>query len=217
MGTVSSFEVMWQNYFGVALAQSRDGQSPFDNEYPFYVLLEVEGGNQDQDAERFEQVLFKAMESGLVADAIIAQSEKESDSFWEIRDSIGEILSTLGALANFDVGLPISKMEQFLSETETELRQMFADLTWMVFGHLGDGNLHMVASTGDADHVKSIYSKVYEMVGKHGGSVTAEHGVGTMKVPYLHYSRSEEEIALMRLLKKSMDPKGILNPKRVLP
>lgn len=217
MGSVSSFEVMWQNYFKNALVQARDGRSPFDDDHPFYVLLEVEGADQAQDAERFEQVLFGAMERGLVADAIVAQSEKESDSFWEIRDAIGEILTTLGALANFDVGLPISKMEPFLSDTESALRQQFGDLTWMVFGHLGDGNLHMVASTGEPADVKPIYAKVYEMVGRHGGSVTAEHGVGTMKVPYLHYSRTEQEIALMRLLKQSMDPKGILNPRRVLP
>ncbi|MEM7281832.1 MAG: FAD-binding oxidoreductase [Pseudomonadota bacterium] len=217
VGAVSSFEVMWDNYFDVALKQVRDGQSPFDESHPFYVLLEVEGADQSQDSERFEQALFAAMEQGLVVDAIIAQSEKESESFWEIRDAIGEILSTLGALANFDVGLPVSKMNGFLAETEKRLRNKFDPLILMVFGHLGDGNLHMVASTGDQAAVNEIYRSVYEVVGEYGGSVTAEHGIGTMKIPYLHYSRSHAEIQLMKTLKATLDPKGILNPRRVLP
>lgn len=216
MGTVSSFEVMWSSYFDVAISQVCKDASPFETDYPLYVLLEVEGSDQRLDSERFEQVLFTAMEEGLVEDAVVAQSTKESELFWEIRDAIGELLTTMSPLANFDVGLPISKMQNFLTQVDTELSQSFPGIKVMVFGHLGDGNLHLVATTGRSDDTKRIYKTVYKLVGAHDGSVTAEHGVGTMKIPYLHYSRTPQEIALMELLKRTLDPKGILNVGRVV-
>ena len=216
MGTVSSFEVMWASYFDQVVRVERDGISPFSEAFEHYVLLEVEGSEQEQDQERFERVLFAAMEDGLIQDAVVAQSGKEADSFWALRDAVAELLPKMQPLANFDIGIPIGKMKSFLRITDERLRAAFPDLTLMVFGHLGDGNLHVVATTGRHADVKPIYGAVYEVLGDHEGSVTAEHGVGTLKIPYLHYSRTAEEIALMGLLKKTMDPKGILNSNRVI-
>ena len=153
---------------------------------------------------------------------MIAQSHADAEKFWQIRDGVMSILSNIKHRANFDVGVPVSVMNEFVQRVEKTLLESVDDLQLCTFGHMADGNLHLLAwsnsgsDTLKAQTVESIYQKVYEIVGDMDGTVTAEHGVGAMKRKYLHLCRSEEEIALMRLLKQAMDPKGILNPNRVL-
>ena len=118
--------------------------------------------------------------------------------------------------ANFDIGVPISQMASFVHTVEFELVESFKNLQLCTFGHMADGNLHIIAWTGREDDVDSIYERVYTLVGTVGGTITAEHGIGTMKRQYLSLCRSEQEIDLMRALKKAMDPNNILNPGRVI-
>jgi FAD/FMN-containing dehydrogenase len=214
-GAVSSFEVMWAGYFRRAVAVVRGGRSPFDEEADFFVLLEVEQSDADRETEFFETVLFSAMESGLVKDAVIAQSEREVQGFWEIRDAIAELLDQLAPLANFDIGLPISRIPQFLDDVENELTETFGELELLVFGHVGDGNIHIVASTGREEDPARINEIIYRAIGSHHGAVSAEHGIGVLKLDYLKYSRSIREIELMKTLKAALDPYGILNRGRV--
>lgn len=213
---VSSFEVMWENYYRYATENVDYTRDPFSEHHRYYVLLESEGNDPDEDEQRFQSALYEELESGVIQDAILAQSVKERESFWAIRDAVGEILRSVSDEANFDIGIPINRTEDCICEIEDTLKKRFGDLLFMIFGHLGDGNLHIIASTGRPEDKKEIYDTVYQITGNYGGGIAAEHGIGMLKKPWLHLSRSEPEIALMKLLKRSMDPNNILNPGRVI-
>jgi FAD/FMN-containing dehydrogenase len=215
-GLLSSYEAMWANYYDHVIDHVPHLQSPFDQRYPFYVLMEIEGSDQKQDSGRLHAMLEAALGSTLIQDAAIAQSEKESTAFWQIRDGIGEILPTLDPCANFDISVPISQMEDFLSKADKRLQESFPSTRILTFGHIGDSNIHYIATAEHKEDKEKIYKIIYELAGEHDGSVSAEHGIGKIKRPYLHYSRSEVEIKLMRQLKNSFDPKDILNPGRVI-
>ena len=219
---VTAFELMWSNYTERVYAMNPSYSDPFNKKYPLYVLIEAEGGDFERDSQLFDEVLADYLEQGGLLDAVIAQSHSDAEKFWQIRDGVMSILSNIKHRANFDVGVPVSVMSKFVQRVEQVLSESINDLQLCTFGHMADGNLHILAWTdsgSEADKAKAvefIYQKVYEIVGDMNGTVTAEHGVGAMKRKYLHLCRSEEEIALMRLLKQAMDPKGILNPNRVL-
>lgn len=216
-GTMSAFEVMWESYFHFIIDNVDGISSPFDKRYPIYVLTELEGGDPDNDAELFMNTLSEAMESGLVVDALIANSEKDREGFWKIRDGVGEIGAFIKDTANFDVSVPISSMEPFLAQVEKEVLAALPQAKMLTFGHIADSNLHFMCYTGSHDDVHTLYDIVYKVVGDFDGSVSAEHGIGVQKIGYLHHSRTAEEIALMQSLKLALDPKGILNQGRVIP
>ena len=215
-GVLSSFEVMWANYYDLVIDRVAHLQSPFDQQYAFYVLLEIEGSDQEQDSERFQSMLAAALDSALIQDAAIAQSEKETTAFWQIRDGIAELLPNLAPCANFDISVPISQMQTFIEKADRHLQEIFPSVQILVFGHLGDSNLHYIARTGRKQDKEKIYDIIYKLAGEHDGSISAEHGIGKIKRAYLKYSRTEVEIKLMRQLKTSFDPLGILNPGRVI-
>ena len=215
--SMSAFEVMWHSYYHFITDNCKGITSPFMQRYPLYVLTELEGSDPDKDQALFESTLSAAMEQGLVVDAAIASSQREREGFWKIRDGVGEIGPFIKNSANFDVSVPISSMQLFLESIDRELQAALPACKMLVFGHIADSNLHFIGYTGRKEDVKQIYSVVYRTVGEYHGSVSAEHGVGVQKLAYLHYSRTEQELALMRTLKQTMDPKAILNPGRVLP
>ncbi len=215
--SMSAFEVMWHSYYHFITDNCKGITSPFTQRYPLYVLTELEGSDPDKDQALFESTLSAAMEQGLVVDAAIASSQREREGFWKIRDGVGEIGPFIKNSANFDVSVPISSMQLFLESIDRELQAALPACKMLVFGHIADSNLHFIGYTGRKEDVKQIYSVVYRTVGEYHGSVSAEHGVGVQKLAYLHYSRTEQELALMRTLKQTMDPKAILNPGRVLP
>jgi FAD/FMN-containing dehydrogenase len=212
--SLSAFEVMWAPYFDCVLEITKL-RSPLSEGFPLYVLIETEGFDQVADQAQFDETLAWALESGIIGDAVVAQSEKDTQHFWEIRDGIGEITPRLYPLLVFDVSLPLHEMEDFLARTDSALRQRFAQVTNLVFGHVGDNNLHLAITTGKEADMPAVCEIVYEAVGAHQGAIAAEHGVGTLRLPYLRYSRSPTEIALMKRLKKALDPRGILNSGRV--
>jgi FAD/FMN-containing dehydrogenase len=214
---LSAYEVMWQSYYHFITDNCKGIVSPFAERHPLYVLTELEGSDAEKDQALFENTLGGAMEEGVVVDAAIASSQREREGFWKIRDGVGEIGTFIKGAANFDVSVPISSMQPFLEAVERELKAALPDCKMLVFGHIADSNLHFLCYTGRKEDVKKIYGVVYGTVGKYRGSVSAEHGIGVQKLPYLHYSRSPEELALMRTLKQALDPKGILNPGRVIP
>ena len=212
LARLTAFEVMWNDYFLRSISEVESAANPFDQEYPFYILLESENDSLDW----FQQVLFEQLENGVLLDAVIAQSGKDSEQFWIIRDAIGELLSRIPDPANFDIGLPISRMQAFLEKAQSELQHHFADLQTITFGHLADGNIHMTAWTEDGNSSGAVYKLIYQLLQEFDGTVTAEHGIGVMKTDYLPLCRSPEELALMRTLKQALDPNNILNPGRVL-
>jgi FAD/FMN-containing dehydrogenase len=216
---LSAFEVMWDDYVNFVLANVSSARSPFDEQHPMYVLIEFEGSQEKTDEETFTDTLAEAIEAHMVIDAAIAKSENEIDGFWRIRDGVAEVLPKLAAmgLANFDISVPVTRMEQLLTAVNADLTVAFSETTKMAFGHLGDSNLHLLISSGNRADVPRIYDMVFRRVGELGGSISAEHGIGMARKPHLGLSRSPAEIALMKKLKNLLDPKGILNPGRVLP
>jgi FAD/FMN-containing dehydrogenase len=215
-GSLSAFEAMWASYFDCVISRLEKLRSPFDTGYPLYILVQSEGTDHDSDRERLETILGELLENGIVLDAAVAQSERDTETFWQIRDGIAEITAMLQPLVAFDVSVSISDMPGFLTAAQAALGSAFPGVTNLVFGHIGDNNLHLTVTTGKHEDLKPITEIVYQATSNAGGSIAAEHGVGVLRRDYLHLSRTETEIALMRTLKASLDPKGILNPGRVI-
>jgi FAD/FMN-containing dehydrogenase len=216
-GSLSAFEAMWASYFEYVVDHVEGLRSPFDVKHPIYVLVETEGADAEADADRFEQALAAALEQGLIVDAAFARSERGRTAFWAIRDGIAEITPMLQPMLPFDVSMPISSMPSFLDRVDRELSASFANVRQLVFGHIGDNNLHLAITTGESRDIERLCDIVYAATGDHDGSVSAEHGIGTLKRAYIDKSRTPEEIAVMRRLKRAFDPNGILNPHRVIP
>ena len=216
-GALSAFEVMWSSYYHFITDNVSKIVSPFAERYPLYIIVELEGSDQERDQALFQEALEGVLESGLITDAIIAASEREREGFWLIRDGVAEIGTFIKDTANFDVSVPISVMQPFLADIETALGKALPDCKMLVFGHIADSNLHFICYTGRREDIKRIYELVYGKVGEYQGSVSAEHGIGVQKKAYLQYSRSVEEVALMKAIKQTLDPENILNRGRVLP
>jgi FAD/FMN-containing dehydrogenase len=217
-GNLSAFEVMWKDYVEIVTSAPALGRSPLADAYPFYVLAEQQGGEQEADSARFEAVLMGAMEQGMIADAVIAQSQAERNTMWELRDDVGQT-SRNWPIYNYDVSLRIPHMEGYVNEVRAAVTAEWPEKgTLTVFGHMGDGNLHLIAGVPDrtAETKKRLNEIIYGPLRAIGGSVSAEHGIGIEKRDYLSWSRSENEVALMRLLKATLDPNNILNPGKVL-
>lgn len=215
-GSLSAYEAMWADYLHYVVDHVDTVHSPFESRHPMYVLVESEGADIEADRDRVEQALAAALEQGLVIDAAVAQSERESDTFWAIRDGIADITPMLQPMLAFDVSMPIGEMPAFLARIDRELEAGFAAARNLVFGHIGDNNLHLAVTTGRESDLGALCDLVYGATGDHQGSVSAEHGVGVLRLPYLHHTRNAEEIELMRRLKRALDPNAILNPGRVI-
>ncbi|HBO14769.1 MAG TPA: FAD-binding oxidoreductase [Porticoccaceae bacterium] len=213
---MTGFEVMWDNYYRSVIQQTPGATSPFQSEYPFYVLIEYKENAPVAAAARFESVLCEQLEKGVMIDALIAQSSQDAAKFWQIRDGIGTLLKQLGPVSNQDVSLPIALIGEFAQELETLLKERYANLEILYFGHLGDNNMHAVAYTGRIEDTSPIGEDIMQMIGRYGGAVTAEHGIGVLKKKYLSLSRTDNEIALMKRLKQALDPHDILNRGRVI-
>jgi len=213
---LTGFELMWDNYYNKVLEVDSDLQNPFGEEHHFYLLVEYKDNETALGAERFEAELFGHLEAELLSDAVVAQSHQDAEEFWRIRDGIGELLKALGPVSNQDVSLPIADIGVFSTHLETRLKAKYPDIGVLLFGHIGDNNLHVCAYTGREEDKLLITEDIMSMIGEYSGAITAEHGVGVLKRDYLELSRTPEEIALMKTIKKAMDPKGILNPGRVI-
>lgn len=213
---LTGFELMWDNYYDKVLEVDTRLQNPFTQAHPFYLLVEYKDSSESAGRERFESALFEQIEAGLITDALIAQSHQDAARFWQIRDGIGELLQVLGPVSNQDISLPISELGEFSAALESRLKDRYSNMAVLLFGHIGDNNLHVVAYTGREEDKADINRDIMLMIGEHRGAITAEHGVGVLKRDFLDQSRSPSEIALMKTLKMAMDPKGILNPRRVI-
>ena len=212
-GSLMSFEAMWDSYYDYIVEHVPAVSSPFDERYPIYVLTEISARSGQSE---LENTLAGELEEGRILDAVICKSERERQAVWGIRDGVGEAMAVIQDNANFDVSIPINAMAEFLAQLEQEVKALLPDTELLVFGHIGDGNLHLVFMVDRKEERKTVYDVVYSQVGAFNGSISAEHGIGMMKREYLHQSRSKEELALMKLLKQAMDPNNILNPGRVL-
>jgi FAD/FMN-containing dehydrogenase len=218
-GTLSSFEVMWADFYETILGASASHNPPVAAGYPFYVLVEARGGNQQEDAARFESVLGSALQEGLIADAAIAENLEHRRASWGIRDDIDNLNKAREPMIAFDISMTIADMSGYVESVRDAVRDRWAERAkCTTFGHVGDGNLHFCMSIGSeqAEEVRELMDIVYRELEPIGGSISAEHGIGMEKRPFLHYSRNTAELDLMRTLKRALDPLGLLNPGKVL-
>ena len=214
-GTLSAFEVLWNNFYRLVTTPPATQKPPLAQDYPFYVLIEAMGGDPQADHARIEQVFAEAHESGLIEDAVIATSEAQRQELWAMRDDVEQVHQYKPVFI-FDVSLRVSDMESYIEDVNRGLEATFGEYTNFVFGHIGDGNIHFAVAAGaDEGAQDGVKQAVYQPLASIGGSVSAEHGVGLDKKKYLGLSRNDEEIALMRTLKRALDPNGILNPGKI--
>jgi FAD/FMN-containing dehydrogenase len=215
-GSLSAFETMWPTFYHLGTA-ALGRQAPLKPQYGVYVLLETMGADPVSDAERFEAVIASAIEDGLVRDAVITKSDKETRALWAIRDCPGEFTKIFWPQITFDVSAPTGEIADLKHDIETALTARWPGIELVFFGHVADANLHFSARL-DQDPMPEheIEDAVFRLVGEQGGAISAEHGIGLAKRSFLRYSRSPAEIELMRTLKRALDPKGILNPGKVI-
>jgi FAD/FMN-containing dehydrogenase len=215
-GTLSAFEVMWPEFYQLGTTALMR-QPPLPHGYGLYVLIEILGTDPERDAAWFEEVLSGMMATGLVKDAALAGSERQRHDIWAIRDCPGEFPKVHWPQLGFDVSLPAARIGDFVPYCRDLLKARWPEVEAVFFGHLADSNLHLSARIPDPSlPVYEIEDTVYRAVGEWGGSISAEHGIGSLKRDFLHYSRTEEELGLMRLMKASIDPNNILNPGKVI-
>ena len=216
---LSAFEVMWPDYWDVITTRA-GVRSPVGTGHGLYVLVEAQGTDEATDAPRFEAWLAELMERGLLSDAAVSQSVAQTKAFWAVRDICSEFGQILGPHIPYDIGLEVAGMDQFVRRCKAALATGIPGCDSVYYGHIGDGNLHLVSwvpgLSVDQQPKEEMDRIVYGLVREMGGSVSAEHGIGTLKKKWLGHARSEAEIALMRTLKAALDPDGLLNPGKVI-
>ncbi len=229
MPLLSSFQVAMEltafEFFSdlaLALVTEHTGlPRPFETTCPFYVLLEFEGEHAqvvDLAMRRFEH----ALEQGWVMDGVMSQSQSQATNLWRLREDISETISRFTPYKN-DISVIIQKVPDFIKDIDEIVAQEYPDLQVVWFGHIGDGNLHLNilkpvdASMADfVERCQRVNLQVFDVVRRYRGSVSAEHGVGLTKKPYLGYTRSEEELFYLRAIKQVFDPCNIINPGKVI-
>jgi len=216
-GSLSAFEVMWQSFYRLVTSPPARGKPPVGQDHPYYVLIESLGANARLDSERFVAALESALEAKLISDAAVAQSDSDRRAFWALRDDVVQVVVG-GMPVVFDISLPLASMEQYVDTLSKDLKAGIGEHQLWIFGHLGDGNLHVIVQVPAQSYMTlrpKVEALVYGPLGNLGGSISAEHGIGLEKKPYLAVCRSGNEIAAMRALKSAFDPEGILNPGKI--
>jgi FAD/FMN-containing dehydrogenase len=217
---LSAFEFMERLPY-LEVVRHRKLRDPLTQSYLGYVLVEIEV--KDSSArEEVNAAFAKAYESGLIDDVVVSESTAQAQELINLRDYISETLSQHYTIHKNDISVPVSAIPSFLNELHRTLREAYPSYRVAVFGHVGDGNLHVnvlkPAEMDDRDFWSNCHSAdeiIFGTVRTFKGSISAEHGVGLLKRDFLHYTRSQHEIDIMRGIKRVFDPKGILNPGKV--
>ena len=223
--SLTAFELMSDTALGLIARHVPEQPIPLALKAPWFALIELsDSEGEDHARQRFECVVGQAFEDGLITDAAIAESLQQSQALWRLRDqALGEAQRRDGRNIKHDVSVPISRIPDFLAATAALLQARFGAVRPVAFGHLGDGNLHYnVSHAPDSTPAQlfaqedAIHEVVHDSVHAHGGSISAEHGVGQTKRDLLPRYKSAVELQLMRRLKQAFDPLGLLNPGKVL-
>lgn len=194
---------------------------PIDTVEPYYILLELQAPDEGA-LEKAMQIFEHCMEQGWITDGTVSQNAEQAKNIWRLREDISEATSVKSPYKN-DVSVRVSKVPDFLTNLTEIIKTEHPDFEVVWFGHIGDGNLHInilkpdnMASEEFVGKCKSVDEKMFTMIENLQGSVSAEHGVGLTKKPFLHHTRSPEEIAFMKQIKHVFDPNGILNPGKLI-
>jgi FAD/FMN-containing dehydrogenase len=219
---VESFELVPASALRLVLDHIPATRSPLADAHPWNVLIEWVG---DASNDRLEGALASAAADGLVADAALAANEAQADAFWRLRDSISEAERIDGAAAKHDVSVPVSAMPGFIVDAAAATEARFAGARVVAFGHLGDGNVHFnvrAPAHGDAaqwlaEHGAAVTAFVHDLVMDAGGSISAEHGIGQLKLAELGRTGDPVRLAAQIAIKRALDPRGIMNPGKLVP
>jgi len=216
-GSLSAFEVMWNEFYRLVTTPPAKQRPILPQTFPYYVIADALGSDPDPDSARFEKALLGAVEKGYAADCVVATTAAERQGIWALRDDVDQF-HQYRPWFGFDVSLPIRHMDEYVTEVRSKLDGKFPNNRCFVFGHMGDGNLHLNIHAGPdrADARALVEDIVYRGLQGRQGSISAEHGIGLEKRAYLKVCRTPEELALMRTLKRALDPEAILNPGKVL-
>ena len=222
-GNITSFELMFRMGVDFVLKFDAGARDPLSDRHEWYVLIELSSQQREGLRDSLEGILAEGVEHGLVADAAIADSLDQTKAFWRIREMFGEVQRQVGGSIKHDVSVPVANVPAFIDEANAAVVKLIPGARPLPFGHLGDGNIHYNVSqpeTADKeqflDRWHDVNTVVFEVVLKYGGSISAEHGIGIMKRDLLPTIKDPVAMELMRALKNTLDPNGILNPGKVL-
>ncbi len=222
---VEGFELVPDDVLGLVLAHILGTRAPLAAPHPWHVLIEagVPEGLPDPEKALFE-ALRSALETGLVADATIAASEAQAEAFWRLRDSIAEAEKKDGPAAKHDISVAVADMPRFLVEAGGQVERRFPGCRVSAFGHLGDGNIHFNVRAPEgagtdwiAAEAPAISAFVHDLVTAAGGSISAEHGIGQLKLAEFARLGGTTRLEAMRAIKRALDPAGIMNPGKLVP
>jgi FAD/FMN-containing dehydrogenase len=221
--TISSFELMAGPAVDLVLRYLPGARLPLRRAAPWYVLAEVGWSFEDGLSARLEQALETALQRGLIGDGAIAASEAQRKAIWALRENPTEAMAREGAVLRHDVAVPVSQVPALIARGAEHIGGAIPGVRIMPFGHLGDGNIHYnllqpetISAEAFIAMKEPVQRRVFDLVTSLGGTISAEHGIGRLKQAELALRKSPVELSLMRQIKQSLDPKGILNPGAVL-
>jgi len=222
--SLTAFEFWARDILDFAIKYMPNVRDPFTDEYPWYALIELShSGKGARVTNAIEPLLTSAHGQGLILDAALARSLRQADDFWRLRESFSEAQKGAGGSIKHDISVPVARIPEFLQRAAKVVESVCPGARPVPFGHFGDGNLHYnVTQPQGMDKAQflalwdQMSDAIFELVTELGGSISAEHGIGQMKRDVLKRYKSDVELDMMRAIKKALDPKGILNPGKVL-
>ncbi|WP_166434226.1 FAD-binding oxidoreductase [Vibrio viridaestus] len=211
--SIHAFEMMWPDFYQMSCSWFCADNPPLSIGYPLYVLVEC----RDCEEEKFNEALGNAFEDELVVDAVIASSLREREKIWEIREATTEFPTKLAPI-NFDISLPIKQINTFVQTCKSRIDEKWPGALTINFGHIGDSNLHLTIDKRSADGIDELAADqlVYACVEEFNGSISAEHGIGTLKRDFLHHTVAQPALHLMSTIKQTLDPYNLLNPGKLI-
>ena len=215
---LTGFELLWSDTYKQMVSDKTMYNKYLPDKFKYYIFIEYMGRDFENDYNVFEKHILESIDDGIIEDAVIGKDEKEQINIWGIREDVAVLADEREFDQQFDISIPVNLIGSVIDKISSELKECDGVKTIFPFGHVADGNIHfIIGKDSDDDDLKSkINDIIYNNTELVKGSISAEHGIGLDKKKYLIKSRSEDEIKLMRLLKKTIDPKNILNPGRVI-
>jgi FAD/FMN-containing dehydrogenase len=219
---VTAFEIVGRPALELVLKHIPNAREPLPGKPAWQLLVELSGARADLSAT-LESVLAGAVAGGLAADAVVAASEAQTAALWALRENVSEAQKIEGVSIKHDIAVPVSRIAEFIARADAALAAAFPGVRIVCFGHIGDGNLHYNQSKADAEsntgfiaRTEAVNRVVHDLVHELGGSISAEHGLGQLKREEILRYKSETEMDLMRAVKQALDPRGLMNPGKLL-
>lgn len=220
---LSAFEMMSASSLALVTRHLDAHTSPLHHTYPYYALIELADTNMSGLQEMLQDALSSATEDGLIDDCVVAMNEAQSVSMWRLREGISMAQVKAGQAVKHDIALPISSLATFVKEADEVVQKSFPEFPIINFGHIGDGNLHYnvllpqdISYASYKETTEALNKSIHDLVTQFNGSISAEHGVGTLRRDELKRYKSSVEMDLMNAIKRAIDPNQIMNPGKLL-